>query len=468
MVRFFFFGLLIIVLFSFSCNSEKKERKSTLPRIYISIDEADLNPGDYLVNDFYWLDTNNKTLLEAKSRMKTRGNRSATFPKRSYSVKFSQKKALLGMAESQKWKLNAEYIDKTFMRNKLSYDLFRSFSDENKAPRIAYCAVYLNNRYDGIYALTQSVDADFLNLSKGDGGVLFKEPPVSHPPEEHQNRYEKFKAYINRSIRYKDYSIKAKYKLEDECYFNQRFPDIKELDYTDEIYLITEFIFNTTDKEFSNSAVFDKFFDLQNLIDWHLLILVTANGDGTYKNFYMSRQKEGEPYIFTPWDYDHSFGRDGDGEPSKVQLVPVKKNMALLHRLMETNAFDYRTKLYERFTHLKAEGVLTADNIHKMIDANVELIGDEVEANEKRWPSSEIEYFKNASFQTEVQRMKNWITNHLPELEQHLKEQKEKPSLRRDTTSFDFSLDLSELLETSAVIIEDWLNNEIDTLDVTR
>ncbi|MCR9171432.1 MAG: CotH kinase family protein [bacterium] len=414
------FGIAIFFL-CIQCT-EDPPKATSLPQIHLTCDEENLNTGDYQVEDLIWYDTLGNRIWGEKIRLRARGNRSATFEKHSFSLKASADMEMLGMPKNKKWKLNAEYIDKTFMRNKLSYDLFRSFSPGNWAARVKYCVVYMNDEYQGVYAMTQSVDASNLELD-GEGAVLFKEPPVSHPPVEHEERFEKFKTYVQRSSRYKDYSIKARYKLEDECYFNQRHPDIKKENYSDEIYRLTEFIFNSSDADFSDPNQFNQYFDLDNLIDWHLLILVTANGDGTYKNFYMSRKEKGEPYIFTPWDYDHSFGRDGDGEPSKISIIPVKKNMALLHRLVETNAFDYRTKLYEKFLNLKKSGVLTDKNIHKMIDANVAVLKPEIKDNEKRWPLDEIDYFQNASFETEVQRMKNWITNHLPKLEEYLREQ---------------------------------------------
>lgn len=452
----------LIVLTVLSGCAEDPPKATSLPQIHLTCDEDELNPGDYQVGDLKWYDTLGNKLWGEKIRLRSRGNRSATFEKHSFALKLSTAEKLLGLPENKKWKLNAEYIDKTFMRNKLSYDLFRLFSSGNWAPKVEYCVVYMNNEYQGIYTLTQSVDASTLGLKKGNGATLFKEPPVSHPPEEHKDRFENFQKYVQRSIRYKDYSIKARYKLEDECYFNQRFPDLKKKNYSDEIYRLTEFIFNSSDAEFSNPKKFNTYFDLNNLIDWHLLILVTANGDGTYKNFYMSRKKEGQPYIFTPWDYDHSFGRDGDGEPSKVSIISVKKNMALLHRLMETNAFDYRQKLYQKFLELKKSGVLTDKNIHKMIDANVAVLKPEIKDNEDRWPLNDIDYFKNASFTSEVQRMKKWVTNHLPELEAYLREQSERPAPETQAKQLVVPPDFPDLRVTSAVQMIDIIEVEKD------
>lgn len=423
----FIAGILFLVALLPTACTEDPPKATSLPQIHITCDEENLNTGDYQVNDLTWYDTLGNRVWSEKIRLRARGNRSATFDKHSYSLKLNEEFEMLGMPSNQKWKLNAEYIDKTFMRNKLSYDLFRLFTPGNFAPQVQYCVVYMNDDYQGIYAMTQSVDAETLDLNTGDEkAVLFKEPPVSNPPDEHQDRFKKFQKYVQRSGRYHDYSIKARYKLEEECYFNQRYPDLEKHNFQDEIYRLTEFIFNSSDAEFSDLEIFNQYFDLQNLVDWHLLILVTANGDGTYKNFYMSRKEAGEPYLFTPWDCDHSFGRDGDGEPSKVTLVPVKKNMALLYRLIETNAFNYRQKLYDKFCALQKTGVLTDEYLYKMIDANVKLLQSEVKDNEERWPPDAIDYFKNAHFQTEVHRMKKWITNHLSALEQHLKEQSER------------------------------------------
>lgn len=434
-----------------ACKNKEAPIRASLPILQITCDAEEINPSDYLVNDLAWIDTSGTTIWEGKTRIRVRGNRSAEFLKHSYSIKFRKKESLLGLQENKKWKLNAEYIDKTLMRNKISYDLFRQFTPGNYAPEIRYCAVYMNTQYDGIYALTESIDAHSLALEpEYSGAVLFKAAPVSNPPNEHEERYQNFKRYIENSIRYKEYSIQARYKMQDECYFNQRFPDIKKENYADEIYRLTEFIFNSSDEEFSNPLLFSQYFDLENVIDWHLLILVTANGDGTYKNFYMSRQQAGVPYIFTPWDYDHSFGRDGDGEPSKISIIPVENNMVLLHRLMETNAFDYRNKLYAKFLHLKHTGVLTAKHIHNMIDANVAILKDEIIANQKRWPLSDIPYFSQATFETEVARMKKWVVGHLPELEMYLKTQKERSTSLAEKPGLMFTPEFPSLFNTSA------------------
>jgi spore coat protein CotH len=55
-----------------------------------------------------------------------------------------------------------------------------------------------------------------------------------------------------------------------------------------------------------------KWIELQNLIDRHLLLLFTNNGDGVMKNFLLYKTESHTPFQIALWDYDHSFGRDGD------------------------------------------------------------------------------------------------------------------------------------------------------------
>lgn len=415
-------GLLLLIGILFSCSEQVDYETGNLPEIHLTYD-AELNAGDYAPATFVWEDSTGKMQIKKNIKLRYRGNSSLKYPKKNFSVKFKNGTSLFGLPKNKRWKLNAEYIDKTFLRNKVSYDLFRAFSPGNFAPEIRYCVVYLNDEYNGIYTLTQSVDADNLGLDKKDPkAVLFKEPSICESTESHAENQRKLRKYIRTSIRYEDYSENARGKLLKSCYYNQRFPDIATHNFYTEIHDITDFIFNSSDTEFADSIKFNRYFDVDNLIDWHLLLLVTNNGDGWYKNFYLSRKNAAAPYRFTPWDYDHSFGRDGDGEPSKETLIDLTR-MPLLHRLMETNAFGYRQQLYAKYMRLKTSGVLTVEHLHEMIGRNVAILRQAMAENVKKWPMGTIAYFTASSFDSEVKRMKDWVEEHLPRVEKYLAEQ---------------------------------------------
>ncbi|MDC3252797.1 CotH kinase family protein [Crocinitomicaceae bacterium] len=165
--------------------------------------------------------------------------------------------------------------------------------------------------------------------------------------------------------------------------------------------------------------MFKDYFSAENVMDWHLLLLITQNGDGIKKNNYIYRKSSGQPFLYIPWDFDHSFGREGDGEPMNDKLCDLTQHI-LFKRLIEINPNNYLQKLNARFLSLKKQDILTVKNIFELIDDNVKKLRPEIEANESRWPLNEVSYFKKSSFEMEVNRMKEWIENHLPKVEQHL------------------------------------------------
>jgi len=308
------------------------------------------------------------------------------------------------------------------MRNKLSYDLFRSFSENNYAPNIEYVLVYLNDEFWGIYALTERVDKNRLNLNKNDtNSVIFKDAPISCSPDKHEKNYKDFIEFSNWAEFYKNFSDRAFEKLLSEVYYNQRYPNIYDGEQNKKqlIFDVTEFIFNSPDHSFLNDSVFSLYFDIDNIIDWHLLLLISNNSDGKLKNFYLYRRDGKSPYIFCPWDYDHSFGRDGGGELDQNSFIDVS-NVKLLDRLIETNAFNYRKKLYNKFLLLKKKKILRHRSINKMIDNNIALLEPFIDQHEKRWPPQAIDYFKNSDFSKEILLMEGWIKLRLDKVEEYL------------------------------------------------
>jgi len=416
--------LILVCFFCFlsSCNSEDEYKM--LPEININFDSNNINIGDYIEASFSYQNKKRSISIENfPIKIKYRGNASSHHPKKNFSLKLSEKVCFIKSKCHKRWKLNAAYTDKTFMRNKLSYDIFKLLSTNNIAPRISYVTLNINHNYNGIYSLTERVDSDLLNFIKNDtNAVLFKDAPISYPPEEHEQRHIDFIAYSEWAEFYKEFSDKSMHKLIKRVYYNQRFPQINVSNKKYLIHKLTTFIFNSSDAEFKNKELFNTHFDLNNIIDWHLLLLLTNNGDGLVKNFYLYRQGTNKPFKICPWDYDHSFGRDGGGELNLDEFISLKK-IALLDRLLSTNAFNYREKLLHKFLSLKKTKILTASNIHKMIDDNATILEPFVQENEDKWPLDSIQFFnKKSNFFSEITLIKIWIEKRLPKVEDYLKE----------------------------------------------
>ncbi|MDB4089429.1 CotH kinase family protein, partial [Flavobacteriales bacterium] len=87
-----------------------------LPRINITYDS--LNPERKVLCEIIVGDS---TVLTGK--IKQRGGSSIGYAKKSYTVKFDDSLSLLGLPANKTWIFNASYLEKSLIRNNLSYDL---------------------------------------------------------------------------------------------------------------------------------------------------------------------------------------------------------------------------------------------------------------------------------------------------------------------------------------------------------
>ncbi|MFK8102755.1 MAG: CotH kinase family protein [Saprospiraceae bacterium] len=426
--EYFFIGILLIAILAISPFYWWKERsanQSTLPRVVLTATPKDIFFQENQFELSYYDQFQNLYLDQIPTAVRIRGNTSAFLEKKHYGLTLPRAVAIAGLPKSKNWLLIASHLDMTFMRNTLSYDLYAAFSPGNRVPRTAYTTLYFGEAYHGLYVLTQRVDARSLGLERRDPfAVLYKEPPINRRVEEHEEQYAGFRNYILKHSRFDVYSQVEREKIADKSYFNQRYPKLEKENRANEIYELTDYIFNTSDSIFtSEKNGIQQIFDLDNLIDWQLLLLISNNGDGVVKNFYLYRINESGKYKICPWDYDHGYGRDGDAEPRAQTAVLDCTRLKLFERLMQLNPVGYNQRLRDKFLALKAKGTLTTDQLFARMDQIAEQIRPAVLANQARWPLGEDHPFlKGADFDSEVQRMKDWITRQLPMVEAFLVE----------------------------------------------
>lgn len=101
-----------------------------------------------------------------------RGSSSQSFPKKSFSVETEDSTganldvSLMGMPIENDWILNANYTDKSLLRNTISYDLFNKMG--HYASRTQYCELMVNGIYQGVYIFMEKIkrDSNRVNISK--------------------------------------------------------------------------------------------------------------------------------------------------------------------------------------------------------------------------------------------------------------------------------------------------------------
>ena len=330
--------------------------------------------------------------------IKLRGATSRIYNKKSLSLKLKKDANWLGLRPEKEWILNAAFIDFSMMRHKLSYDLFRSFGNE-RAPRFAaasrFVEVTLNDEYYGVYLLMEPVKDSLLGLSPGDDK--------------------------NPALLYKAVGNEARFEQPGHADFEQKMPDPDAQAFWGPLDDLNGFVSKASDKDFFDGRTgIGARLDIGNAIDFHLLVLVTSNIDGIIKNYLLARdapspRQPAPKFLFVPWDYDATFGRNWDG--SRVG-PDVWLSNRLFDRLMG-NAF-YRPLLIKRWQELR-KNQLSEATLLRMIDENVRTLGPAAMLNQRRWRGIDGSNPADFTFAKDVAEMKAWVPQRLAWLDGELR-----------------------------------------------
>lgn len=315
------------------------------------------------------------------ARLKFRGGASSKYHKHSFS--FSLKKDTLlhpNFHFDNDFILNASYIDKTFLRHRLCYDVFRNLDPNNIAANCIYQEVYLDGDYQGVYILMEEIDRSKCNLSKADSSALLIKDGIMFVADT------------------TDFYIQP-----GEDAFQQKFPKKQTAQQTDRLSRLRNFIHYSTDQTFVDSVA--HYFDLDNVASWHLLLLLSNNGDGVVKNFYWYTQNNG-PWKVIPWDYDDSFGRNGDGT-LQTRGCGWERNV-LLKRLFELNSHNYKQLLIGeiqdfRKRHLNGDHLLMYITTLKA----TELSPQAFDRNFEKWKINDPNYSDSMNRDEEIELLQN-------------------------------------------------------------
>ncbi|MCR9173752.1 MAG: CotH kinase family protein [bacterium] len=323
------------------------------------------------------------------AEIKFRGGMSSKYPKHSMTVEFDDQVAIGNLPANDDWIFNASYIDKTFQRHKLSYEVFCMMNERNKAPGCDYLPIYLNDKYIGLYVIMEKVNGSWLEFDKDNpqGARLFKDPFVFV-----QERLPNVQ--------------------EPDNYYQQKFPKQSDKDCNHELDAFKTFLFKSDDETFI--AEYKNWVDEQSVIDLHLLLLLTNNDDGVIKNFYLYRTPGDKRLKFIPWDYDHSFGRDGNYELNLIEREVGWQKSILLKRLMELPETGYPKRLKSKYWEYRR---VLFTSIPSLVENNGKILKPYLEENAKAWPLDAKWYFDANDYDQEVEIIKKYMPMRLEQLD---------------------------------------------------
>ncbi len=366
----------LILFFSFLACSEHNITEHEIDVVEFDLQVDGIIPIEEKI-ECTLIESNDGTTNTYEGKVKRRGGFSIRFNKHSYSLDLKGDFPVGGMSSDDDWILNANYIDKTFLRHTFAYDLFRNMHHQHIASNYRYAELHLNGVYNGFYVLMEKLDKSTFFIDESDeSAFIFKEPHI----------FRKSYEYIN---------------PEDEHNFHdQKFPKISQHDKTNLIDSLRLFMLESSDERFEQSI--RQIFDLENIIDWHLLLLLTNNNDGILKNFYLYKIDQHTGIRVAPWDYDHSLGRDGDNELNLIERPADINRSVLFARLL---MFDwYKEAVKNRWNVLNRDGLFQLSELQNRIIAEAQKIKAHTVRNFEVWPVQDLTwYFDDNDFDDELQ-----------------------------------------------------------------
>ena len=332
---------------------------------------------------FSLTDTSGVTTRSALG-IEIRGGFSQSFPKKSYELTLltdtltgnGQDVALLGMRLDNKWNLQAMYNDPLRLRIKTANELWQNMhqiyykTQEPTAKNgiaLAYTEVFLNDQYQGIYALTERVDRKQLKLKKYTTkiqGELYKGVDWA----DGTLTFSALAPYDNRSLlwggfEYKEPAEQTEWKT---------------------LHDFVDFVENSSDTDFYSQ--FRSRFNLENAVDYFIFLNLMRATDNTGKNLYIAKYKPNEPYYYVPWDLDGVLGNDWQG--LNVNVTTDLLTNGMYKRLFkDTGSGEFWDALTSRWATLRAT-VLTQEAIMSKLgqNSNYLLANNGYEREHLAWP----------------------------------------------------------------------------------
>ncbi|MBT3979831.1 MAG: hypothetical protein HOE90_00680, partial [Bacteriovoracaceae bacterium] len=108
--------------------------------------------------------------------IKLKGKKSE--PQIGYGLYFEDKVNLFDIESSKTWRLTPLFRDLSFLREKLSNDLFQLLNPKLKIPKLNFIEVFINGNYNGLYLLHRKLTRKALGIKKksqwNKKGIIFK------------------------------------------------------------------------------------------------------------------------------------------------------------------------------------------------------------------------------------------------------------------------------------------------------
>lgn len=297
-----------------------------------------------------------------------RGGWTQRLPKKSYRLEFRQDiqgdtardVCLLGMRSDDDWNLQAMANEPLRIRSKTNNALWKkihkayysdSVSDVVNGIDMKYVELFLNGDYQGIYCLGERIDRKQLQLKKNEGeirGELYKGKAWG------ATMFTEVPDYDNQNKNWSGF----KYEYPEDTINWSRLHDFIQ--------------FTIKDNDQIYYANYRSKFDLDNAVDYFILVNLLRATDNLGKNAYIAKYDQGEPYFYVPWDLDGTLGTIWNGTRQNTTNDLLYNGM-YIRMWYDYEPRGFREKLMYRWYNLRKD-IVTHDSICRMLRENYDVL----------------------------------------------------------------------------------------------
>ncbi|MDR2090611.1 MAG: CotH kinase family protein [Clostridiales bacterium] len=277
-------------------------------------------------------------LKNVKMEMRLRGSNSMSYDKKSYKVKFDKKNtSVFGSSGNKNYALVANYLDRSLMRNYVSYLSASVLDGFDFSPAFRFVDLVLNGEKQGLYLLTETIEAS-------DVRVDLDENPAAADYDT---------GFIIEMTSSREGKENLDYIVIDETIYEIQYPKIDDdgidpklygfiLDYiADYVHRVDTAVNGGDYARFLELCDEDSFADFLIVQEFSKNIDARSNG----RSIYMYKKPGGKMFMGPVWDFDQTYGTYEDGGPEEY-WASVK--YGLYENLLKNP--DFRAKYKSRYT----------------------------------------------------------------------------------------------------------------------
>lgn len=397
---------------------------SELPSVYITTQSGSLDaihadksycdPGFLSVAENGELTLNHAQL----AHMKGRGNSSwLSGEKRSYTIKFQNETAFLGMPKAKKWALISNTMDETLLHNAAAYSAAKQTSIPYTVD-YAFVDLYINGNYRGNYMVCEKIE---IGTNRVDIEDLEKNNESANPDLDLANTPKMTQHTAYPMLTWSDipndpsdisggylleYDYPEELDIQSAAFLTEygsclvlhdpEFATQREIEYISTLYNSFEEALIADDGRNSEGKHFTDYIDVDSFADGVLLYEFTIDPDRGYSSWYIFLQKDSGKFVMGPvWDFDLAFEypeaelscmlsaakREYDG----LRAAKRSNNITFIELLCSHR--DFIDTLSQRFDALESDLHTLTQQMH---DTHTRCLAS-IRMNAVRWGRSEPE-----------------------------------------------------------------------------